>query len=100
MAVGLCMVFVQILVGGVTRLTGSGLSITRWDIVTGTIPPLNDIAWEEAFNLYKQTPQYQKINQGMDMSEFKFIFFWEYIHRLWARTMGFVFLIPFLFFLF
>ena len=99
MAVGLCMVFVQILVGGVTRLTGSGLSITRWDIVTGTIPPLNDIAWEEAFNLYKQTPQYQKINQGMDMSEFKFIFFWEYIHRLWARTMGFVFLIPFLFFL-
>ena len=93
------MVFVQILVGGVTRLTGSGLSITRWDIVTGTIPPLNDIAWEEAFNLYKQTPQYQKINQGMDMSEFKFIFFWEYIHRLWARTMGFVFLIPFLFFL-
>ena len=99
MAVGLFMVFVQILVGGVTRLTGSGLSITRWDIVTGTIPPLNDIAWEEAFNLYKQTPQYQKINQGMDMSEFKFIFFWEYIHRLWARTMGFVFLIPFLFFL-
>ncbi|HQW24432.1 MAG TPA: COX15/CtaA family protein [Saprospiraceae bacterium] len=99
LAVGLCMVFVQILVGGVTRLTGSGLSITRWDIVTGTIPPLNDIAWEEAFNLYKQTPQYQKINQGMDMSEFKFIFFWEYIHRLWARTMGFVFLIPFLFFL-
>ena len=92
------MVFVQILVGGVTRLTGSGLSITRWDIVTGTIPPLNDIAWEEAFDLYKQTPQYQKINQGMDMSEFKFIFFWEYFHRLWARTMGFVFLIPFLFF--
>lgn len=91
------MVFVQILVGGVTRLTGSGLSITRWDIVTGTIPPLNDIAWEEAFDLYKQTPQYQKINQGMDMSEFKFIFFWEYFHRLWARTMGFVFLIPFLF---
>jgi cytochrome c oxidase assembly protein subunit 15 len=99
LAVGLFMVFVQILVGGVTRLTGSGLSITRWDIVTGTIPPLNDIAWEEAFNLYKQTPQYQKINQGMDMSEFKFIFFWEYFHRLWARTMGFVFLIPFLFFL-
>lgn len=98
MAVGLFMVFVQILVGGVTRLTGSGLSITRWDIVTGTIPPLNDIAWEEAFDLYKQTPQYQKINQGMDMSEFKFIFFWEYFHRLWARTMGFVFLIPFLFF--
>ncbi len=98
LAVGLLMVFVQILVGGVTRLTGSGLSITRWDIVTGTIPPLNDMAWEEAFDLYKQTPQYQKINQGMEMSEFKFIFFWEYFHRLWARTMGFVFLIPFIFF--
>ena len=93
------MVFVQILVGGVTRLTGSGLSITRWDIVTGTIPPLNDMAWEEAFDLYKQTPQYQKINRGMEMSEFKYIFFWEYFHRLWARTMGFVFLIPFFFFL-
>lgn len=99
LAVGLLMVFVQILVGGVTRLTGSGLSITRWEIVTGTIPPLNEAAWEEAFDLYKLTPQYQKINQGMKMSEFKYIFFWEYIHRLWARTMGFVFLIPFLFFL-
>lgn len=99
LAVGLLMVFVQILVGGVTRLTGSGLSITRWEIVTGTIPPLNAVEWEEAFDLYKQTPQYQKINEGMEMSEFKYIFFWEYFHRLWARTMGFVFLIPFLFFL-
>ncbi|HSF89814.1 MAG TPA: COX15/CtaA family protein [Saprospiraceae bacterium] len=98
LAIGLLMVFVQILVGGVTRLTGSGLSITRWEIVTGTIPPLNEVEWEEAFDLYKQTPQYQKINQGMEMSEFKYIFFWEYFHRLWARTMGFVFLIPFLFF--
>jgi heme a synthase len=100
LAVGLLMVFVQILVGGVTRLTGSGLSITRWEIVTGTIPPLNEVEWEEAFDLYKQTPQYQKINQGMEMSEFKYIFFWEYFHRLWARTMGFVFLLPFLFFVF
>lgn len=93
------MVFVQIMVGGVTRLTGSGLSITRWDIVTGTIPPLNQAAWEEAFDLYKLTPQYQKINQGMEMSEFKYIFFWEYLHRVWARIMGFVFLLPFLFFI-
>lgn len=99
LAVGLLMVFVQIMVGGVTRLTGSGLSITRWDIVTGTIPPLNQAAWEEAFDLYKLTPQYHKINQGMKMSEFKYIFFWEYFHRLWARMMGFVFLLPFLFFL-
>lgn len=94
------MVFVQIMLGGITRLTGSGLSITRWDIVTGTIPPLNNADWEAAFNLYKSTPQYQKINQGMEMAQFKFIFFWEYIHRLWARTMGFVFLFPFLYFLY
>lgn len=96
---GLVMVFFQIIIGGITRLTGSGLSITRWEIVTGTLPPLNAAQWEEAFDLYKATPQYQKINQGMEMSQFKFIFFWEYIHRLWARLMGFVFLIPFIIFL-
>ena len=97
--VGVIMVFVQILLGGITRLTGSGLSITKWDIVTGTIPPLSSKDWTETFELYKQTPQYKHINEGMRMSQFKFIFFWEYIHRLWARTMGFVFLVPFLFFI-
>lgn len=91
---------VQIMLGGITRLTGSGLSITTWDIVTGTLPPLSASDWDEAFALYKDTPQYKQINEGMSMSRFKFIFFWEYIHRLWARTMGFVFIIPFLFFLF
>lgn len=96
--IGLVMIFVQIVVGGITRLTGSGLSITKWEIVMGTVPPLNAPQWEEAFELYKSTPQYQKINEGMSMGEFKFIYFWEYIHRLWARSMGFVFLIPFLFF--
>jgi len=95
---GMVMVFVQILLGGITRLTGSGLSITRWEIVTGTTPPLNALQWREAFNLYKETPQYRHINQGMSIDEFKFIFFWEYIHRLWARAMGFIFIIPFLFF--
>jgi heme a synthase len=97
--IGIVMVFMQVVIGGVTRLTGSGLSITTWDIVFGTIPPLNAAQWDEAFELYKSTPQYQKINQGMSMSEFKFIYFWEYFHRLWARTMGFVFLFPFLYFL-
>ena len=97
--IGVIMVFVQILLGGITRLTGSGLSITRWEIVTGTLPPMNADEWKESFDLYKQTPQYQKINEGMTMAEFKFIFFWEYLHRLWARLMGFVFAIPFLFFL-
>jgi heme a synthase len=97
--IGIIMVFMQVVIGGVTRLTGSGLSITKWDIVFGTIPPLNTVQWIEAFELYKNTPQYQKINKGMSMSEFKFIYFWEYFHRLWARAMGFVFLFPFLYFL-
>ena len=97
--IGVIMVFVQILLGGITRLTGSGLSITKWDIVIGSIPPLTSVDWTETFDLYKQTPQYQKINEGMSLQQFKFIFFWEYFHRLWARTMGFVFLLPFLFFL-
>lgn len=94
------MIFFQIIIGGITRLTGSGLSITKWDIVTGIIPPVNESQWNEQFKLYQLTPQYQKINQGMSLSSFKWIFFWEYIHRLWGRSMGFVFLIPFIFFWF
>ena len=96
--IGLLMIFVQVIVGGVTRLTGSGLSITKWEIITGTVPPMNQAAWDVEFDLYKATPQYKEINQGMTLSEFKFIYFWEYIHRFWARSMGFVFLIPFLYF--
>lgn len=96
---GCVLVFFQIVIGGVTRITGSGLSITKWEIVTGTLPPLTDTAWEDAFDLYKETPQYKKINQGMSMSAFKFIYFWEFLHRFWARMMGFIFLFPFLFFI-
>lgn len=96
---GLVMVFMQIVIGGVTRLTGSGLSITRWEIVTGSVPPLNEAQWQSEFELYRQTPQYHKINQGMSLSDFKFIYFWEYFHRLWARLMGLVFVFPFLWFL-
>lgn len=102
--VGLFMVYTQIIIGGITRLTGSGLSITKWEIVTGTLPPLTEDVWEEEFEKYKETPQYRKINVGMEMGSiftagtFKFIYFWEYLHRLWARSMGFVFLFPFLFF--
>ena len=99
LAIGLIMILIQVIIGGITRLTGSGLSITKWDIVMGSIPPLNENLWIEAFDLYKETPQYQKINEGMSMADFKFIYFWEYIHRLWARLMGFVFMIPFVFFL-
>jgi heme a synthase len=94
------MILFHVVIGGVTRLTGSGLSITKWDIVTGSIPPLDEASWNNEFDLYKATPQYQKINEGMSLSEFKFIYFWEYIHRLWARSMGFVFLIPLAYFLF
>ena len=92
------MVFFQVVIGGVTRLTESGLSITKWDVVSGTFPPLSDAAWQKEFDLYKQTPQYREINEGMSFSDFKFIYFWEYVHRLWARFMGFVFLVPFIWF--
>ena len=98
LAIGVFLVFMQIVIGGITRLTGSGLSITKWEIITGTLPPLNATQWEAAFELYQSTPQYQKLNEGMSMSQFKFIYFWEYFHRVWARMMGFVFIIPFLFF--
>ncbi len=105
--IGLVMVYFQIIIGGVTRLTGSGLSITKWEIVTGTFPPMSEDAWIEEFGEYKKTPQYEKINDGMKLGDhvfqggtFKFIYFWEYFHRLWARSMGFVFLIPFLYFLY
>lgn len=98
LAVGVFMIFMQVVIGGITRLTGSGLSITKWEIVTGTLPPLNAAEWDVEFDLYKATPQYKKLNEGMRMEDFKFIFFWEYFHRLWARLMGFVFAIPFMIF--
>lgn len=100
------MLIVQVIVGGITRLTGSGLSITEWDIITGTLPPMSSEHWEDEFELYKDTPQYREINEGMEMGtiftsgSFKFIYFWEWIHRFWARIMGFVFIIPLGFFLY
>ncbi|MFA5298671.1 MAG: COX15/CtaA family protein [Lutibacter sp.] len=97
--IGLIMLIGQVVLGGITRLTGSGLSITRWDIITGVIPPLNAEDWVNVFELYKETPQFHKINITFTMQEFKFIYFWEYFHRLWVRTLGFIFLIPFLIFL-
>ncbi len=96
---GLVMLIGQVILGGITRLTGSGLSITRWDIVSGTIPPLNAEQWQDAFNLYKETPQYHKLNKHFTLGDFKFIYFWEYAHRLWVRILGFIFLIPFIIFI-
>jgi len=96
--VGLIMLIGQVILGGITRLTGSGLSITRWDIITGVIPPLNAEQWLNAFELYKNTPQFHKINSTFTVQDFKFIYFWEYFHRLWVRSLGFIFLIPFILF--
>ncbi len=96
---GLVMLIGQVVLGGITRLTGSGLSITRWDIITGVIPPITNSDWTEAFELYQQTPQYHKINSDFTIKDFKFIYFWEYFHRLWVRTLGIIFIIPFILFL-
>ena len=85
-------------VGGLTRLTGSGLSITEWELFSGILPPLNQNKWNEYFDLYKQIPEYKKINYGMSLSEFKFIFWWEYIHRVLARFFVLFYIIPFVYF--
>ncbi len=79
---GVIMLLVQVVLGGVTRLTGSGLSITEWDVVTGSLPPLNEAQWLEKFSKYQQTPQYRLLNTDFTLSDFKFIFFWEWFHRL------------------
>ena len=88
-----------LIVGGTTRLTHSGLSIVDWDPIMGVIPPMSHDQWQAAFERYRQFPQYQKVNQGMTLGEFQFIYFWEYLHRLLARMIGLVFLVPFAFFL-
>lgn len=95
---GCVMIACMVVIGGVTRLTGSGLSITVWDPIMGAIPPLNDAEWNEAFDLYKAIPEYTLKNQDMDMAGFKRIFFWEFLHRNWGRLMGLVFAIPFFIF--
>ena len=97
--IGVLMLLIQVILGGVTRLTGSGLSITEWNVITGTIPPLNEEAWVREFAKYKQTPQYQLLNIDFQLSDFKFIFFWEWLHRLWARLIGVVFIIGFIYLL-
>jgi cytochrome c oxidase assembly protein subunit 15 len=96
---GIAMLIIQVLLGGITRLTGSGLSITEWKPLMGALPPLNETAWLNAFKDYKQIAQYKYLNQDFTLADFKFIFFWEWFHRLWARLIGLVFLIPFVYFL-
>ncbi|MDA9663522.1 COX15/CtaA family protein [bacterium] len=96
---GCFLIFVMVLVGGITRLTNSGLSMVNWNLFMGAIPPLNEIEWKETFNLYKKSPEFQKINFNYTLKEFKSIFFWEYIHRMIGRLLGLVFIIPFIYFL-
>lgn len=96
---GCVLIFIMVIVGGITRLTHSGLSISNYKLISGIIPPLNEIEWQDAFNLYKQYPEYQKINKGMSIEDFKDIYFWEWIHRVIGRFIGLVFIIPFLYFL-
>ena len=91
-------VFLIILVGGLTRLTNSGLSITQWELFRGIMPPLNENTWNEYFELYKEIPQFKLINFNMNLTEFKIIFYWEYFHRILGRFIGIFFLIPLLYF--
>ncbi|HQZ33063.1 MAG TPA: COX15/CtaA family protein [Ilumatobacteraceae bacterium] len=93
------LVFVILVVGGATRLTESGLSIVKWDPVTGIVPPLNNADWQAKFDAYRMTPEYRLINQGMDLGEFKTIFLWEYLHRVLGRVLGLAMAIPFVWFL-
>jgi len=94
------MVFMIIIVGGLTRLTNSGLSITEWELFAGILPPLNEDTWNKYFSLYKEIPQYQLIYNNMALEEFKIIFYWEYFHRILGRLIGLFFLIPFIYFYF
>jgi cytochrome c oxidase assembly protein subunit 15 len=97
---GTGMLFIQVLLGGITRLTGSGLSITEWNVITGAIPPLNNAGWLAEFSKYQQTPQFHILNADFTLSDFKFIFFWEWFHRLWARLVGVVFIVGFIWLLY
>ncbi len=96
---GCILIFIMVVVGGITRLTHSGLSISNYKLISGTIPPMNEVEWNEAFELYKQYPEYQKLHNHFNLEEFKDIYFWEWIHRVIGRFIGMVFVIPFIYFL-
>ena len=96
---GCLLIFIMVVIGGITRLTHSGLSISNYKLISGTIPPMNDAEWETAFDLYKQYPEYQKLNTHFSLQDFKDIYFWEWLHRFIGRMIGLVFFIPFLYFL-
>jgi len=95
---GAGLILLMLVIGGITRLTGSGLSMTDWNLILGTVPPMDHAEWMDAFSRYKQFPEYRQLNTGMTLAEFKSIYFWEYLHRLTGRLLGLVFLGPFLWF--
>lgn len=97
---GAVLIAIMVVLGGITRLTQSGLSMVDWDPIMGAVPPTSEAEWQETFEEYKQFPEYQKKNVGMELEGFKRIFFWEYLHRMWGRMMGLVFIIPFSIFLY
>lgn len=94
------LIFLMVIVGGITRLTESGLSITEWKPITGVVPPMGELAWQEAFDKYQQIPEYKELKgpQGMSLEQFKFIYFWEWVHRILGRLIGFAFAFPLLWF--
>ena len=95
--IGVIMIIIQIALGGITRLTGSGLSMTEWKPIMGFIPPINHEQWVEAFKGYQEIAQYKYVNNHFTIQYFKFIFFWEWFHRFWARFLAVVFIIPFIY---
>jgi cytochrome c oxidase assembly protein subunit 15 len=97
---GCLLIFIMVIIGGITRLTNSGLSISDYKLITGTIPPIGEAEWQEAFELYQQYPEFQKLHSHFTLEDFKGIYFWEWLHRLIGRVIGLVFIIPFLYFLF
>ena len=100
LALTLILIFFMIIVGGLTRLTESGLSITEWELFKGILPPFNEKTWIYYFDLYKEIPQFKLINPNMNLEEFKIIFYWEYFHRILGRIIGLFFLVPFIYFFF
>jgi heme a synthase len=96
---GCVLIFITVVVGGITRLTNSGLSMVDWHLFMGTVPPMNEADWVKTFESYKQYPEYQQVNFNFTLAEFKSIFFWEYLHRMIGRLIGMVFIIPFIYFL-
>lgn len=98
--VGAAMIIIQVLLGGLTRLTDSGLSITEWQPILGSIPPLNNNQWQTAFEKYKELAQFKFLHSHFNLTDFKFIYLWEWFHRIWARLMGVVFILPFIYFMY